>query len=240
MAYQRVTLAELVVLLRQRTDRSQYWTDEEARLMLNEALRWWNLFTGYWTRRLELRTVANRVWYDVPSTLAPTLHAKWRTTVLQLGSAAEFDLAHPNWEAERIDTGGDVPDVVTAFLPTGLTLVALWPADTADGTPLLIDGVRDTPVLVLPTDYIDIGDEELSPLLDEAQHLLTFKEGGARFAASQALHTTFLRACAAQNDRLLASAFFRSQIGVDRSRQEVLMQNATRPSTAAGLLPPEA
>ena len=61
MTYTAITLADLKVDMAQRYDESIFWTAEEARLAINEALRDWNLLVGRWSRRLTLSTGAGTV-----------------------------------------------------------------------------------------------------------------------------------------------------------------------------------
>ena len=58
MPYQAVTLATLRTRLQNRYGNVAFWSNEEARLALNEALRYWNLFTGRWRTRIVLATTA--------------------------------------------------------------------------------------------------------------------------------------------------------------------------------------
>ena len=50
---------------------------------------------------------------------------------------------------------------------------------------VLLDGVAATPVLVLPADPVDLGDEILDVLVDQALHVVAFKEAGPRWRSTQ-------------------------------------------------------
>ena len=166
-----------------------------------------------------LPTVANQVWYALPSTLVFDLRATCNLRPLDPVSLFALDRFRSTWETETTASGGAVPSRPTRWLPVGLTLFAIWPADATGGNSLAIDGVRATPSLSALTDYVDLGAEEESALLGYALHVLTFKLGGARFQATFSLRQAFLQAALDQNDRLRASTYFRAALGGDKDQQ---------------------
>src|SRR6267142_7061870 len=97
MAYNVVSLEALRVGMRQRWDGSVFWTDEEARLVINEMLRDWNLLTGRWRRRLTFSTVAGVREYTLGATMTYGMRVKIGTTPLNPSSVLELDLARPTW-----------------------------------------------------------------------------------------------------------------------------------------------
>lgn len=219
MPYTQTTLSQLKVLMGQQWDGSAFWTDEEARLAINEALRLYNLFTGFWKARpMPIPTVAGQVFYAVPGTLTVSLRMTFNLLSMTIGSLDEYDNGRPNWQAETTADGGDVPTRPKAYLPVGLSQFALWPADATGGGSLLLDGVAQTPILVADGDYLDLGQEELTILLGEALHIAAFKERGSRWAATAVKHTAFLAACADKNSRLATSAYFRKALGLDQEK----------------------
>jgi hypothetical protein len=60
----------------------------------------------------------------------------------------------------------------------------------------------------LDADFVQIGRDDLSAVLDEAQHMAIFKCGGAEFAATFPLHASFLKRCAVRNSKLAALSQF--------------------------------
>lgn len=233
MAYQRITLADLKVSMASRWDQSLFWTDEEARTALNEALRDWNLLTGYWRARLALSTVAPVlgvpvVEYALGATLTYGMRVR-KTAALHPTSILELDLARPTWRSETTASGGDVPTTPTLWAPQSLQTIVIWPAVAVAGvSDLLIDGVAATPVLVTDASFIDITDETVLILVDYAVHIAAFKEGGARWAATKPMWTAFLQAAAEENALLKASQAFRRAAGLDRRRD---LQKTTAPPT---------
>lgn len=219
MPYQAVTLAQLQQQLKDRWESVAFWTDAEATTYINDALRWWNLFTAQWKRRVVITTVANQVWYSVPSTLIYDLRMDFTTTPMDVTSLTDLDNGRPGWEGETTATSG-VPTVPTFFAPAGLNLFAIWPADAVGDRQLVVDGVRATPVLSAAGDFLDLGQEELTAILGEALHTAAFKEGGGRWQNTQPLHQAFLLAAADRNERFKASTYFRRAMGLDSNRSQ--------------------
>lgn len=221
--FQQYTLADLQAQLQDEYDGAAFWTDEESRIAINDALRTYNLLTGYWCRRpTPIPTVANQVFYSVPATLTMNLRMTFNLLSMELGSLAEYDNGRPYWQGETTADGGDVPTRPRAYLPSGLRTFAIWPADAAGGGSLLVDGLAATPVLVNAGDFIDIGAEDVGVIVDEALHVAAFKIRGSReWQATFAKHREFLQACADRNSRLATSSYFRKYLGLDREKDYV-------------------
>jgi len=98
-----------------------------------------------------------------------------------------------------------------------LTQIALWPA-FASASSLVIDGVMRTPVLVNPTDTVDLGEEIVDVICDMALHVAAFKEAGDRWRATRPYFEAFLQAAAEENSLLKANQAYRRWAGLDRRR----------------------
>jgi len=227
MAYTQTTLAELQTLMAQRWDSVVFWTPEEARLALNEALRDWNLLTGRWRERVLLSVAAGDPEIALPGTitygLRLTTAAGWP---LIPSSLSELDLGHPPWRSETISTPG-APDRPIVFAPLSLTRLAIWPTyPVAMPLALYLDGVMATPVLTLPTDTVNLGEEIVDVISDMALHVAAFKEAGDRWRATRPYFEAFLQAAADENSLLKTSQAYRRWAGLDRRRD-------LQPSTGA-------
>lgn len=225
MPYARVTLAQLKVSILRRVDGAVFWTDEEARLAINETLRDWNLLTGRWRGTVTLSTLAPVagvpvVEYALGSALTYGMRVKQGTNpALIPTSIFELDYGRPTWRAETVISGGDVPTVPTLWAPRSLQVIAIWPATNTTGVnDLFVDGVAVTPILLQDGDFIDIGEEVVDVLSDYAVHLLAFKEGGPRWRATMPTLTEFLQAAAEENGLLKRSQQYRRMAGLDRRR----------------------
>lgn len=220
MPYAQVTLATLRAQLERRYDAVPYWTTAEANAAINEALRCYNLLTGFWKRRVLIATTANTVFYALPSTLIFDVRTEFNQVTLEQSSISDLNNGRVNWRAETTATGGTVPTSVKMWAPVGLTRLAIWPAHAAGGGTLIVDGVRQTPVLTADADFVDLGQVELDALLGYALHVLAFKLGGTLFQATLPLYRAFIEACGDQNVRLKSSTWYRRAMGIDLQRKQ--------------------
>ncbi len=226
MPYQATTLARLKQTLAARVDGAIFWTEEEARLALNESLRDWNLLVGRWRTRVLLSSAAPVlgvpvVEYTLPSSLTYGMRVRYQNNpALVPTSLIELELARPQWRLETVASGGDVPTLPIHWAPQSLQTIVIWPATATSGVnDILVDGVAATPVLVEDGDFADIGEEDLDFLIvDYAQHIMAFKEGGPRWRATLPMLTEFLQAAAASNGLLKRSQAYRRVAGLDRRR----------------------
>lgn len=224
MAIQRVTLAQFSDDLRERWESVPFWTAEEARLSINEALRWWNIFTGTWKVTVVMGILAFEHMIQVPAaTLAPLLYTR-RVSYLErpLAYSSLFDLDHgrPGWESEHTGMGGDVPRSIRKWAPAGFDRIMIWPAPHYHCTTLTLEGVSYAPQLLVSTDFVDIEEAEFQAILGESLHLAAFKEGGARWESTFRYHREFLAAAADRNARLRSSEYFRRYLGADFGREQ--------------------
>ena len=228
MPYTQTTLAELQTHMAQRWDQVVFWTAEEARLALNEALREWNLLTGRWRTTVPLSIAAGDPEIPLPGAITYGMRVTTATGApLIPTSLLELDLGHPPWRLQTTATGGDVPLVPTLWAPVSLTRIAIWPtAPAAAPDFLLLDGVLRTPVLILPTDPVNLGEEIVDVVTDFALHVAAFKEAGDRWRATRPYFEAFLQAAADENALLKQNQAYRRWAGLDRRRD-------LQPSTGA-------
>lgn len=219
MAYAVVTLAELKVGMAQRWDSSVFWTEEEARLAINEALRDWNLLVGRWRETLTYNTIALQHEYSIATSLTYATRVKRANGApLYPTSIIELDLGRPTWRGETIATGGSVPTVPTFWAPLSLQTFSIWPSTLGGAHDLIVEGIAATPVLLDDADFVDVGQELHDPLLDYALHIVSFKEGGPRWRLTMEYYKTFLQMAAQENSLLKASQAYRRLAGLDRTR----------------------
>jgi len=219
MAYTQFTLTQVLAQLSARYEGAAFWTSLEATRAINLSLRTWNSLTGVW--RTSVTVTAPPASDDHLVPLPGSMMYRTRVTIdgRRLDPISRFELnrIRPNWVYEYTDSGGDVPSRIEWWAPAGLYTIRIWPGNRVT-TDLVVGGVATTPVLTLPGDFIDIGEDDLGPILDEALHILTFKQGGHRFTLSIALHQAMLREAADRNAILSANQKFRQFMGLDRNR----------------------
>jgi len=218
MAIQRYNLADLRERLKDRIEGVPWWNVDALNDAINESLYLWNFLTGQWRRRITLATTPNTLDYALPATLVFGTRMQFNTFPLGQTSLWELDQGRPGWRTETTTSGGAVPTRPMLWAAVSLTLIHLWPADAVGGGALLVDGVAATPVLVQDGDYLDLGEDALTPLLDCAAHLALFSEGTDRFTATETQWHFFLQAAAEQNQQLKRSAQFRRYLGLDKGR----------------------
>lgn len=108
-----------------------------------------------------------------------------------------LDAATPSWQSSSGQP--------TIAAMAGLHVFALYPVpDAVYG--MSADVVRRAPVPVADGDFLQIGREELDSILRYAEHLASFKMGGAEFAATKLQYDGFIKAASLYNERLRANA----------------------------------
>lgn len=221
MAYTSVTRSQFRALVRnQLGTNTLYWRDDEINKLIQEALRFFNLLTGFWKTRATITTTANTVWYKLPSSITSNLRVSWRDFPLMPATSYDMDFGRPNWESETSTTGSDVPTQPQLYVIGALNLIGIWPADAAGNNSLVADGIASTPILTTDASTLDIGQDEFQALLDYIQHAAAFKEGGKEFAATKSAFESFLKVAGQRSAMLRASAVYRKYLGLDRGRAQ--------------------
>lgn len=221
MAYTSTTLAALQALMVQRWDTVVFWTPEEARLALNEALRLWNLLTGRWRTRVLLDVAGPSPDVPLPGVLTYAMRVTLATGApLIPTSILELDLGHPPWRLQTTASGGVVPFVPTLWAPVSLTQIAIWPTYPAPASAALrCDGVMATPILRAPSDVVDLGEEIVDLVADFALHVAALKEAGDRWRATRPYFEAFLQGAADENGLLKRNQRYRRWAGLDTTRK---------------------
>lgn len=224
MPYQQVTLADCRTRLAERWASTPFWTTADADQAINAALRAWNLLTAQWKVRLLYDITYARVQFINQSSGFYPLRIvdTYNNSPISPTTLYDLDYQTVNWEGTFYSTT-PVAEAVKYWAPFGIDGFILHKQPNAfPGTSrqVAIDLIQDTPVLVNSTDYINIGQEELSAILGEALHTASFKEGGERFSNTMKLHNEFIKAALDKNARLLSSTFFRKYEGLDTDRQD--------------------
>lgn len=204
MVYHNVDLAALRTKLKARWEDVPFWTDAEANDAINEALHVWNTATGQWRKRIVITTTPNGPWIPLPSSVSLAAHVEFNGTPIDPTDLESMDMAHPFWEGDTTATSG-VPSTITKWMPVGLYLIAVWPADAVGGNSLAIDGVMATPTLQHDSDYLQLSENEVNVLLGYALHVVTFSAGAGMLAQTSQGLRDFLRAAEQQNTRLIAT-----------------------------------
>ena len=246
MAYTTTTLATLQARLAERYENVPFWTTREATNAINEALRVWQALTGYWKQRISITVPALEHWIPIPGSIMQRTRLELNNKIIGRSSLVAMKYGHPFWQSEttaslKTASGIPIPTTIKNWMPAGLSLVGIWPAPVTNQT-VIIDGIAQTPILVNPGDYVDIGDEEFSTLLGFALHLLAFKAPDQLFMGTNrasrssemassdsapTLRDAFYHAAAQRNAQFRASDFYRHYAGLDLSEQPTHRQEQT-------------
>lgn len=218
MPYSATTRATLRARLQDRYEGVPFWSSTEANDAINEALYQFNLYTGYWRGSATVNTAVNDPFLAISGTLTYRTRITRSGKVLTRKSLVELYRTRRNWRTQTTASGGAVPTTVREWAPIGLSAFAIWPAHAAGGLTLTVEAVKLTPILTADGNFVDLGDEEIDTLLDEALWVLAFKRP-SELEGLKARHQAFLQACLAKNDQLRASAFFRRHAGLGQQQR---------------------
>src|SRR5258705_5402739 len=141
MPYVATNLLSLRNRLKDRFDSTPFWSDTEATSAINETLRWFNLYTGYWRGTATANTTAGSPFLTVPGTLTYRTRVTRPGKVLTRKSIVELYRQRRNWRTQTTASGGGVPTTIREWAPIGLGSIAIWPTDPAGGTTLTFEGV---------------------------------------------------------------------------------------------------
>lgn len=141
---------------------------------------------------------------------------------LRVSTVAELDAFRAGWQNES-----GVPDTVAI---AGFNLLGL--AKVPDATPysVTVDLIQNAVVPAAAGDFLQIGREELDVILDYAQHLAAFKQGGAEFMATAIHYDRLRRLAVIRNEQLRAASSF-ADILDDQTRKAELQVPRRSPQT---------
>lgn len=218
MAYASTTRATLRARLQDRYTGDPFWSAAEANDALNEALRQFNLYTGYWRGTATANTTINVPFVTVPGTLTYRTRVTRPGLALTRKSIVEAYRTMRNWRTQTTASGSPVPTTIRVWIPIGLSTIAIWPTDAIGGTTLTFEAVKLTPILAADGDFLDVGDEEVKLVLDEALYILSFKRPSI-LESMKPKHQSFLEGCLERNDQLRASSYYRRLLGLDQEQR---------------------
>lgn len=117
------------------------------------------------------------------------LQLRANNVALQIDSVRDADLFNTTWQAQDAAS----PQMA---LTTGLNLVGISPKPDyplSTNYSMTATVVRNAPLPVLDTDYVQVGRDDLDAVIDYAQHLASFKMGGSEFQDTVPLFQRFLK-----------------------------------------------
>lgn len=221
-AYQRLNLNDLRDRLTERVGNNvTFFTSREKRYALNEAITMWAALTGQWIVKIQLPSTG-AVFYDLPKQIVSLMRVRYNGALLDQTSLFELDNGFSGWQSAA--TAAPL-----FWTPIGLDKFAIYPPPVSLGN-LILEGIGLSPRLGSGGDFIDIGEEEVTRILDYAHHYLAIKEGGLELASTRSLLANFMAAAGARNSRLRAATPFNKYMGLNRDEE----QRPDRSTASAG------
>jgi hypothetical protein len=224
--YQRYTLQQLEDIVTGRVgNNSVFWLSGEKRDAINEALCVWQAMTGEWTFGFSMSVVGGH-FYDVPKQLVSLQRVLYAADSIPANgvplsetSTPDLDFGSPGWEG--------VDDTPVFWVPLGINKIIVSPAPTSGA--LVYEGIQETPTLFNPTDYVQLGDEELTRITAYAQAYCALKEGTKEFQNAEDEVGEFVKAAALRNNRLKATAMYKRHMGQPTQERQRPQQLQGRP-----------
>jgi hypothetical protein len=129
-------------------------------------------------------------------------------------SLYEQDSFSVEWEQD--------PTVWFSIVTAGIDFLAAAPL--ANGNAASVTLVGNAPIPVLPGDFVQISRDVWDVVLGYAQHIATFKQGGAEFESTKTLLDDFFNAAKNTNKRLAKMGFFANILQEQGKREDIELQ----------------
>ena len=128
-------------------------------------------------------------------------------------SVREMDAFSPEWQ--------DDPNAWRCAVMAGMDFVAMCPIATSVPNALGLTLVGNAPIPVKDADFVQISRDDFDVVLDYAQVLASFKQGGIEFMSTKDLEKNFFTAAMANNQRLAKMGIFSDMLHSEGKRQDV-------------------
>lgn len=113
------------------------------------------------------------------------------------------------------------PNAMQQVVRGGVDLFAICPLIPAGTTQAVtLSLVGNAPIPTADGDFVQVSRDVLDAILDEAEHLAQFKEGGQEFVESLALHQRFLQVAMKTSSRMLESGIFATDLRLPISKED--------------------
>lgn len=215
MAYAVTTRATLRTRVRERL-LSTFWTDTEINLYINEALRVWNVLTGYQKNTEGVALTGGSVNFHAKTEFMTTgiIVQRIETSNIHLDPITLKELNHlsPTWY-------GQVASTTSNWMHVGLNNIALYkaPSSTFSATTYFID---TSPIPSLDGDYIQVGEEDMAAIIDYITFIAKIKESGKEFQESVALLQNFLKQASKYNAKVIQTSLYKKVMGLPFQQQQ--------------------
>lgn len=184
-----IPLSELQARVYRRVeDNSLFYPEYQVTNAINEALQVLNLFTGYYQTTLQIGlSVANRFFYNIPNNMIFPMQVYIDQRMIYKSPLSDTCRMVTNFlRNDQLQDGSPL-----YWVPIGIRLFVLTPADTTGGRQLEVVGVVEPPVLAASTDVAQLSDSWMELIEDYAFYTLVLTEGGKIFADASKLFQKF-------------------------------------------------
>lgn len=203
------TLSTLLGRIREQLIAS-FWSDAELTLYVQDGLRLWNTLTLYYREQESASFLASQPFYDMVQLIEDymiCLRIQNVTYTLEPISIEEIGAYIPAYQST---TATVVPK---QWIPMGLNLIALYTQISVTNS-MTVDYIRLAPVPSNLSDYVQLGEEDMSALIDFVVFMAHLKEGGSELTTAVPRMQNFLKQAAKYNSKLLNSGIYRKMIGM--------------------------
>lgn len=172
-----MTLAELETKLLSRLEQnSEFFPTYTTTRLINQALRVVNLRTGFFqeTRVCSPLTVPGRSIYRFPYGLIAPLSVVLDKVTLRKTTLKDIGGSDDRWIQRSSTRSG----ATSTWAAIGQYQFAIYPACDVPARQLWVTGVYCVPKLVNPSDVVDLSDYMVDQVVDHAQVMACFDEGG--------------------------------------------------------------
>src|SRR6267378_2061077 len=189
---------------------STFWTNTEINAYINEALRVWNVCTGYNKNTYTNNFAANTFGYSISAAGTNAMF------VLRVENAAfrhldpitikELGNLDPNWVSNTSTSP-------TNWMHVGVNSLFIYPTPSTLQTGLTTYTIDTFQVPTQDSDFIQIGEEDLQYIVDYCVFIARLKEGGKEAQESVTLLQGFLLQAAKYNSKILQTSLYKRVMG---------------------------
>lgn len=183
-----------------------YWGTQEYLFAINEALRIWQCMTGALQTSINVNLlggVSASNWVDVPRQIVSVTRVLFNGVPLAPDTLTGLDYGEGSWQASQ--------GTPVRWAPDGLTRIAIYPKPAQSGR-LVLNGIMELSTLNVG-DFVNVGNEELTDILEYCLHYLSIKEGPPEMDATSEGLKRLVTAATKRNGQLRKTNLFRRFAG---------------------------
>lgn len=172
-------------------ENSLFYPQNQRYPAINEALQVVNLASPFVTGTMDIPgfSVIGQTFYGTPAGMIFPLHIYFNGKALSRVSFRSLTMRYRNWAIETSSMGQPVQE----WVPLGLGMFLIHPADSQGGQTISVNGVLEPPYLSNATDSITIQDEWITTVVNLAFCTLVLKESSAEFASLSMVYKDVIR-----------------------------------------------